>query len=89
MAERDARIADIYRDLLMVLISEPAVEGIVQWGLGVWSDRPRYTWLNPVASRRVQSLQRPLPFDHPLQAKLACGSICAVLSSGPNLFDPN
>lgn len=84
MAERDGRIADIDRDLLMALIAAPAVEGIVQWGL---SDR--YTRLNHGASRWDQSLQRPLPFDHALQPKPAFTSICAVLSNGLDLFSPN
>jgi endo-1,4-beta-xylanase len=84
MAERDARIAEIYRDFLMALIAEPAVEGIVQWGL-----TDRYTWLNHVASRRDQSPQRPLPFDQALQPKPAFASICAVLSNGSNLLSPN
>jgi GH35 family endo-1,4-beta-xylanase len=48
MAERDARIADIYRDLLMVLISEPAVEGIVQWGLTDRATPGSILWLRGV-----------------------------------------
>jgi endo-1,4-beta-xylanase len=84
VAERDARVAAIYRDFLLVLIAEPAVEGIVQWGL-----TDRYTWLNHGASRRDQGLQRPLPFDQALQPKLAFESICGVLNNGPNVTNPN
>jgi len=76
VAERDRRIAQIYSDFLTVLVAEPGVEGIVQWGM---SDR--YTWLNQLAPRRDQTSQRPLPFDHALQPKPAFAAICAVLSN--------
>jgi endo-1,4-beta-xylanase len=81
-AERDRRIADIYRDFLTALIAEPAVEGIVQWGL-----TDRYTWLNQVASRRDQSLQRPLPFDQDLKPKMAFAAICGVLDSATDNYN--
>ena len=73
---RDRRVAEIYRDFLTALAAEPAVEGIVQWGM---SDR--YTWLNQLAPRRDQIPQRPLPFDHALHPKPAFAAICAVLSN--------
>ena len=76
VAERDRRIAQIYSDFLTVLVAEPGVEGIVQWGM---SDR--YTWLNQLAPRRDQTSQRPLPFDHALQPKRAFAAICDVLSN--------
>jgi endo-1,4-beta-xylanase len=77
-AERDRRISDIYRNFLNALVAEPAVEGIVQWGL-----TDRYTWLNQVAQRPDQSPQRPLPFDQHLQPKLAFSAICELLRSVP------
>jgi endo-1,4-beta-xylanase len=74
VAYRDRRIAEIYRDFLTALIAEPAVEGVVQWGL-----TDRYTWLNHLAPRRDRRHQRPLPFDRELQPKEAFIAICDVL----------
>ncbi|MFU8884096.1 MAG: endo-1,4-beta-xylanase [Cyanobacteriota bacterium] len=81
VAGRDQRIAEIYRDFLMVLIAEPAVEGIMQWGL---SDR--YSWLNHEKPRRDHTPQRPLPFDRDLQPKAAFEAICAVLALPSTTF---
>ena len=73
-AERDRQIADIYGDFLAVLLAEPAVEGIVQWGL-----TDRYSWLNLWEPRADGTLQRPLPFDQDLRPKPAFEAICRLL----------
>jgi endo-1,4-beta-xylanase len=76
-AERDRRTADLYRDFLTVLLAEPAVEGVVQWGL-----TDRYSWLTQWEPRRDGTPQRPLPFDHHLMPKPAFGAICRALGGG-------
>lgn len=76
-AERDSRIAQLYRDFLTVLLAEPAVEGVVQWGL-----TDRYSWLNQREPRHDGTPQRPLPFDQDLRPKPAFEAICNALRRG-------
>jgi endo-1,4-beta-xylanase len=61
--ERDRRVAREVARYLDVALDEPAVEGIVTWGL---SDR--YSWLN-AKLRQSEGRNRGLPFDENLAPK--------------------
>ena len=74
LAERDTAVAGLYRDVLSVIVAEPAVASVVTWGL---SDR--YTWLTPQTDpayrRRDGAPARPLPLDDAFQPKRAFAAI--------------
>jgi endo-1,4-beta-xylanase len=63
---RDPLVADCARRYLETVLAEPAVRGVITWGL---SDR--YTWLNGHASlrRRDGRSARSLPLDAEMQRK--------------------
>ena len=66
IAVRDGQVAGLYARYLQAALAEPAVIGVVTWGL---SDRT--TWLNagrsPRFARRDGLPVRPLPFDDALR----------------------
>jgi endo-1,4-beta-xylanase len=59
--ERDAAVAQTYRDYLTMMLAEPNVNTVLTWGI---TDRD--TWLNGLAhaSRPDGKPERPLPFDY-------------------------
>lgn len=63
---RDRIVAGVYKDFLDVVLAEPAVMGIITWGL---SDR--YTWHTWNEPRKDGAPVRPLPLDANLKRKLA------------------
>ncbi|AFY32527.1 endo-1,4-beta-xylanase [Calothrix sp. PCC 7507] len=63
---RDRIVAGVYEDYLSVVLDEPAVIGVLTWGL---SDR--YTWNSTYNPRSDSKPVRPLPLDSNLQRKLA------------------
>ncbi|MBD2180979.1 endo-1,4-beta-xylanase [Planktothrix sp. FACHB-1355] len=69
-AERDRIVAKTYEDYLSVVLDEPAVVAVLNWGL---SDR--HTWLSELRARPDGSPVRPLPFDRDLKPKLAWNAI--------------
>jgi endo-1,4-beta-xylanase len=71
---RDTRVADEVRRYLDVALQEPAVEGIVSWGL---SDR--YSWRTTPALRQQGLVNRGLPFDDALRPKAVTKAIVAAL----------
>jgi endo-1,4-beta-xylanase len=72
--ERDRRVADEMTRYLDVVLDEPAVEGIVTWGL---SDR--YSWLN--AKLRDSGIKnRGLPFDENFAPKPVTRAIAEALA---------
>jgi endo-1,4-beta-xylanase len=78
IAKRDQTIADIYRDYLAVVLDEPAVIAVLNWGL---SDRA--TWLSQYAARRDGAPARPLPLDLDCQPKLAWHSMIRAFEQAP------
>ncbi len=77
VAERDGAVAALYRDVLAVILDEPAVASVVTWGL---SDR--YTWLTPETDPRYVRADglpaRPLPLDEDFQPKPAFAAIASA-----------
>ena len=80
VAQRDAAVAGLYRDVLAVQMAEPAVASVVTWGL---SDR--YTWLTPQTdpryARRDGAPARPLPLDDAFQPKPAFAAIASAFKT--------
>lgn len=75
--ERDHRVADEITRYLDVVLDEPALEGIVTWGL---SDR--YSWLN-AKLRGSGTRNRGLPFDENLAPKPVTHAIVEALARRP------
>lgn len=71
---RDARVADEVKRYLDVVLQEPALDGIVSWGL---SDR--YSWRTTAALEEKGLVNRGLPFDQALQPKPVTTAIVAAL----------
>jgi endo-1,4-beta-xylanase len=78
LAERDKAVADEVRRYLDVVLDEPAVEGIVAWGL---SDR--YSWLTPAKLAATGVRNRGLPYDDALVPKPLKDAIVAALEKRP------
>ena len=80
--ERDGAVAGLYRDVLAVIVEEPAVASIVTWGL---SDR--YTWLTPQTDpayhRQDGAPPRPLPLDDEFRPKPAFDVLASALQKAP------
>jgi endo-1,4-beta-xylanase len=70
VAERDAAVAQVYREYLTMMLAEPNVNVALTWGI-----TDRSTWLNGPKYARADGLpERPLPFDadcHPAPAFFA------------------
>jgi endo-1,4-beta-xylanase len=78
---RDRIVAKVYEDFLSVMLEEPAVIGVLTWGL---SDR--YTWLSEPkygGARDDGASVRPLPLDAQLKRKLAWNAIARAFDNAP------
>ncbi len=71
--DRDLGVAHVYRDFLNVALTNPAVYGLLTWGI-----TDRYSWLDHIKPRTDRLPQRPLPFDEHLQPKAAFNAIADV-----------
>ncbi len=71
---RDRAVANIYREYLEIVLTQPAVIAVITWGL---SDR--YTWLKKYRPRMDEANVRPLPLDHNLAPKLAWEALARAL----------
>jgi endo-1,4-beta-xylanase len=80
IGERDRILADHIARYLDVVLAEPAVTGVLTWGL---SDR--YTWLNndPKAKRPDGLPSRPLPLDDKMQRKPIWDAIANAFRNAP------
>jgi endo-1,4-beta-xylanase len=76
---RDRKIAQAYYQYLSVVLDEPAVTTIINWGL---SDR--YTWISGFAPRADGKPVRPLPLDSNYNYKLAWKAIAKAFEEAPN-----
>lgn len=72
---RDRYVAAAYENYLTAVLEEPAVIGIITWGL---SDR--YTWLSGEEPRRDGLAVRPLPLDENGGRKLAWNGIARAIA---------
>jgi endo-1,4-beta-xylanase len=73
---RDQAVADIYRRFLTPTLRQPAVKGIVTWGLA-----DSFTWIAGYRPRKDGLPVRPLPFDANCQPKAAYYAIAETLQS--------
>ena len=64
LAERDRRVADEVRRYLDIALDQPAVEGVITWGL---SDI--HSWLQQPELVEAHGLNRGLPYDAALRPK--------------------
>lgn len=75
---RDARVAAEVQSYLEVALAQPAVRGVITWGL---SDR--HSWLQDQMPggrpKKLEKLNRGLPFDAELRPKPLHGAILAAL----------
>lgn len=74
-ALRDETVAAEVRRYLDVVLDEPAVVGVVTWGLS-----NRYSWLNSAKLRKDGAINRGLPFDDKLAGTLVTNAISEVLA---------
>lgn len=76
--QRDQMVADTYRRYLDVALAEPAVTGLITWGI-----TDRHTWLSTARPRYDGLPVRPLPFDDQLAPKLAYQAIYDAIANAP------
>jgi len=75
---RDQAVAQIYSRFLSATLRQPAVRGIVTWGLA-----DPFSWLGGYRPRNDGLPVRPLPFDADFQPKAAYYAMAATLQSAP------
>jgi endo-1,4-beta-xylanase len=75
---RDRAVAGIYSRFLGASLRQPAVKGIVTWGLA-----DCFTWIAGYRPRQDGLPVRPLPFDANCQPKAAYFAIAQTLQSAP------
>jgi endo-1,4-beta-xylanase len=76
---RDKIVADIYRKFLTASLRQPAVKGVIAWGL---SDA--FTWISGYRPRPDKLAVRPLAFDASYQPKPAYYAIAEALETVPH-----
>jgi endo-1,4-beta-xylanase len=76
---RDQAVAQIYSRFLSATLRQPAVRGIVTWGLA-----DPFSWLGGYRPRNDGLPVRPLPFDAEFQPKAAYYAMAATLQSAPH-----
>jgi endo-1,4-beta-xylanase len=77
-AARDRAVAYIYGRFLGATLRQPAVKGIITWGLA-----DRFTWIAGYRPRKDGLPVRPLPFDADCQPKAAYYAIAETLQAAP------
>jgi endo-1,4-beta-xylanase len=75
---RDQAVAAVYNKFLTATLRQPAVRGIVTWGLA-----DRFSWIEGYRPRPDGLPVRPLPFDANYQPKAAYYAIAESLQSAP------
>ena len=75
---RDRLIAEAYYEYLSVVLDEPAVKTVINWGL---SDR--YTWLSEFAPRKDGAEVRPLLRDRQYNKKPAWKAVARAIKEAP------
>jgi endo-1,4-beta-xylanase len=77
-ATRDRAVADVYSRFLSATLRQPAVKGIVTWGLA-----DCFTWIAGYRPRKDGLPVRPLPFDANCEPKAAYYAIAQTLEAAP------
>jgi endo-1,4-beta-xylanase len=75
---RDKAVADLYGKFLSATLRQPAVKGIVTWGLA-----DCFTWIAGYRPRKDGLPVRPLPFDSNCQPKAAYYAMVETLQAAP------
>jgi endo-1,4-beta-xylanase len=75
---RDKAVADLYKRFLTATLRQPAVKGVITWGL---SDS--FTWISGYRPRKDGLPVRPLAFDASCQPKPAYYAIAEALEAAP------
>lgn len=75
VAERDAGVAQTYRNYLDVVLREPNVRAVLAWGVD-----DAHSWLNSKKPRSDGAPQRPLLFDAQLRATPAFAAVVEAFS---------
>jgi endo-1,4-beta-xylanase len=75
---RDRIVAESYYEYLSVVLDEPAVTTVVNWGL-----TDRYTWLSDFAPRKDGAQVRPLLRDRQYNQKPAWKAVARALKEAP------
>ena len=75
---RDKAVADLYGKFLSASLRQPAVKGIVTWGLA-----DCFTWIAGYRPRKDGLPVRPLPFDANCQPKAAYYAVAETLQAAP------
>jgi endo-1,4-beta-xylanase len=78
-AARDQAVADLYRKFLSASLRQPAVKGIVTWGLA-----DCFTWIAGYRPRKDGLAVRPLPFDTNCEPKAAYYAMVETLQAAPS-----
>jgi endo-1,4-beta-xylanase len=76
---RDKAVADLYGKFLSASLRQPAVKGIVTWGLA-----DCFTWIAGYRPRKDGLPVRPLPFDANCQPKAAYYAMVETLRAAPS-----
>ena len=79
IAKRDRAVADAYYQYLSVVLDEPAVTTIINWGL-----TDRHTWISSFAPRKDGAPVRPLLLDREYQRKPAWMAVAKALREAPS-----
>ena len=79
IAKRDRAVAEAYYEYLSVVLDEPAVTTVINWGL---SDR--YTWLTDFSPRNDGAAVRPLLLDQQYLRKSAWNAVAKALKEAPS-----
>jgi endo-1,4-beta-xylanase len=78
ISERDYTVASTYREYLDVVLDEPAVRGVVTWGL-----TDRHSWLSGFKPRTDFLPVRTLPLDAEMKPKVAYQAMASAMFSAP------
>jgi endo-1,4-beta-xylanase len=76
---RDRIIAKTYEDYLSVVLTQPAVNTVITWGI---SDK--YSWLSDFKPRPDKASVRPLPMDANMNRKLGWNAIARAFDNAPS-----
>ena len=79
IAKRDRAVAEAYYQYLSVVLDEPAVTTVINWGL---SDR--HTWISGFAPRSDGAAVRPLLLDRQYLRKPAWKAVARALREAPS-----